>query len=65
MYNFNQLIMVIIVGILLWLANLYIPLPPVLSLLINMILIVMLVIYIMQFLGVIRAILPAPKFRGF
>lgn len=60
MFHLNQLIMVIIAALLLWLGQ-YIPMPPLISLVFNFFILVILIIYIMQFLGLIKFILPAPQ----
>ncbi|KTD50872.1 Thivi_2564 family membrane protein [Legionella quateirensis] len=61
MFDINQLLMVVIAGLLLWIGNSYIPLPALINLLYNMFLLVVLVLYIMQFLGVVKEVLPSPK----
>ncbi|EHL30690.1 Thivi_2564 family membrane protein [Legionella drancourtii] len=57
----NDLIMAILMFILLLVVNEYIPLEGLINLLLNCFIIVLIVIYIMQFLGVIKSILPSPK----
>ncbi|PUT42148.1 hypothetical protein DIZ81_03415 [Legionella taurinensis] len=61
MFNPNQFIMVLICALLLWLVNGYVVIAPLINLLFNMFLLALLVLYIMQFLGVIRDWLPAPR----
>ncbi|MBL7528022.1 Thivi_2564 family membrane protein [Legionella bononiensis] len=61
MFDINQLLMVVISGLLLWIGNYYIPLPALINLLFNMFILVILVLYIMQFLGVVKEVLPSPK----
>lgn len=61
MFNPNQLIMVFICALLLWLVNGYVVIAPLINLLFNMFLLALLVLYIMQFLGVIRGWLPVPR----
>ncbi|KTC98650.1 hypothetical protein [Legionella erythra] len=61
MFNPNQLIMVLICALLLWLVNGYVVIAPLINLLFNMFLLALLVLYIMQFLGVIRGWLPVPR----
>lgn len=58
----NQLIMVIFCGFILWAGNSLISLAPLINLVFNFFMLVILVIYIMQFLGVIKNILPSPRF---
>ncbi|MDI9819116.1 MULTISPECIES: Thivi_2564 family membrane protein [unclassified Legionella] len=57
MLKLNELLMIAIAGFLLWAVNLY-PINPFLSLILNFVLIAALVIYLMQFLGLIKNILP-------
>lgn len=61
MLNPNQLIMVVLCAVLLWLVNDYVAIAPLINLLFNMFLLALLVLYIMQFLGVIPERLPAPR----
>ncbi|CEK09193.1 Uncharacterised protein [Legionella hackeliae] len=60
MASLNHLIMAAICGFLLWFLNLFI-LSPLINLGLNCLLLIMLIIYLMQFLGVIRELLPAIK----
>lgn len=57
----NDLIMAILMFILLLVVNQYIPLEGLINLLFNCLMIVLTILYIMQFLGVIKPILPSPK----
>jgi hypothetical protein len=59
--NFNQLLMAILMLVLFFLVNEYIPLAPIINLLFNCVMIAIIVLYVMQFMGVIKSILPAPK----
>ncbi len=59
MFRLNQLIMILLFGLLLWAVQ-HVLLPPIISLLINFIILIALIIYIMQFFGFI-SILPAPN----
>jgi len=59
--NLNHLIMAVLMIILLLVVNQYIPLEGFVNLIFNCLMLVIIVIYIMQFLGVIKFILPAPK----
>lgn len=61
MYRLNDLIMGVFSGILLLVVNQYIPMESLINFLFNCLLIVITVIYIMQFLNVIKPILPSPK----
>lgn len=59
--SINSLFMAILMFLLLLAVNQYIPLDNLLNLLFNCLMIVLIVIYMMQFLGVIKPILPTPK----
>ncbi|HHF7346337.1 TPA: Thivi_2564 family membrane protein [Legionella feeleii] len=61
MESLNQLIMVIITGLVLWAANQSIFLNPFINLVINFLLLIALVIYLMQFLGLVKKVLPTVK----
>lgn len=59
--NFNHLIMALLMFFLLLIVNQYIPLEGLVNLIFNCFMIVGIIIYVMQFLGVVSGILPAPK----
>ncbi|HHT0593159.1 TPA: Thivi_2564 family membrane protein [Legionella anisa] len=61
MLRINDLIMAVFSIFLLLAVNQYIPLANLINLLFNCLLIVITVIYIMQFLNLIKPILPSPK----
>ena len=61
MERLNDLIMAIFCGFLLLAVNQYIPLAALVNLIFNFFMIVIMVLYIMQCLGVINHILPSPK----
>lgn len=54
----NLIAIVVIFGIGLWLINQFIPMPPVIKSVLNILVLVVLVIYILQFFGIVHAILP-------
>ncbi|KTC86871.1 Thivi_2564 family membrane protein [Legionella brunensis] len=58
MLDLGQLIMVAICGFLLWVVN-EITMHPLINWGLNCLLLVMIVIYIMQFLGVVKNVLPS------
>ena len=58
MAHFNDLIMAILCGFLLLVGNNYLPMPGLINLIFNFLMIIITVLYIMQFLNVIRPILP-------
>jgi predicted ABC-type exoprotein transport system permease subunit len=60
MLRFNHLLMALLFGLFFWLINQYVPMAPLINLLFNFFMLVIIVIYIMQFLGAIKAVLPAP-----
>ena len=60
MARVNHLIMAFIMLLLLILVNQYLPLEALINLLFNILMIVLTTVYIMQFLGVIKPILPSP-----
>ncbi|MGL5742998.1 MAG: Thivi_2564 family membrane protein [Legionella sp.] len=61
MARLNHLIMAFLMLMLLLVVNQYLPLEALINLIFNCLMIVIVVIYIMQFLGVVRGTLPAPK----
>ena len=61
MDSLNQLIMVIVTGLIFWAVNQSIFLNPFISLAINFFLLIALVIYLMQFLGLVKEVLPTVK----
>ncbi|STX43702.1 Uncharacterised protein [Legionella donaldsonii] len=61
MDSLNQLIMVIITGLIFWAVNQSIFLDPFINLVINFFLLIALVIYLMQFLGLVKKVLPTVK----
>lgn len=61
MFRVNDLIMAVFSVFLLLAVNQYIPLANLINLLFNCLLIVIAVIYFMQFLNLIKPILPTPK----
>ncbi len=61
MERLNDLIMALFSGFLLLMVNQYLPLAALINLIFNFFMIVILIVYIMQFLAVINPILPSPK----
>ncbi|MCX7116215.1 MAG: hypothetical protein NTW08_09980 [Gammaproteobacteria bacterium] len=55
------IVLIIIAGILLWGINAFIPMAPMIKSLLNFLVFVVLVIYILQFFGLIKTILPFPN----
>lgn len=57
----NLIALIIVVGVALWLVNAFIPMPPAIKSLLNILILIVLVIYILQFFGIIKTILPMFK----
>lgn len=53
-------ILIILAGVLLWGVNVYIPMAPMIKGLLNFLVFVILLIYVLQFFGLITTILPSP-----
>ena len=61
----NLFILIILVGIALGIVNVYIPMASSIKSLLNVLVFVLLLLYILQFFGIITAILPYPAmFHG-
>lgn len=54
----NLIAVIIVFGVGLWLVNAFIPMPPAIKSLLNILVLIILVIYILQFFGVIKTLLP-------
>jgi len=54
-------ILIIASGVLLWLVNSFIPMPAMIKSLLNLLVLIVLVIYILQFFGIIKMLLPFPN----
>ncbi len=52
---------IIVFGVLLWVVNTFIPMPMAIKNLLNVLVIIILIIYILQFFGIIPTILPMYK----
>lgn len=62
MHDLLNLIAVIIVfGVGLWLINAFIPMPGAIKSLLNVLVLIVLIIYILQFFGIIKTVLPIFK----
>lgn len=57
-------ILIILAGIALGLVNAFIPMAPMIKSLLNVLVFVLLLIYVLQFFGLIKVILPPPSFLG-
>lgn len=49
---------IVVFGLVLWLVNAYIPMPMAIKNLLNVLVLIVLIIYILQFFGVIHTIVP-------
>lgn len=58
----NNLLMAILMLILLLAVNGYVPLPGLINLLFNMLMLILIVLYLMQAMRAIGPLLPTPKF---
>lgn len=57
---FGLILFIVIVGVLLGLINRYIPMPSVIKSLLTFVVVAILVIYVLQFFGIIRQLIPFP-----
>lgn len=58
----NLFAIIIVFGLVLWLVNAFIPMPSAIKSLLNILVLIVLVIYILQFFGIIHNILPPIRF---
>jgi hypothetical protein len=49
---------IIVFGLVMWLVNAYIPMPGSIKSLLNILVVIVLVIYVLQFFGIINTIIP-------
>lgn len=49
---------IIVFGLLMWLVNVFIPMPGAIKGLLNILVLIVLIIYILQFFGIIQTIIP-------
>ena len=54
----NLIALIIVFGVALWLINAFIPMPSAIKSLLNVLVLIVLIIYILQFFGIIKVILP-------
>ncbi|KTD67333.1 MULTISPECIES: Thivi_2564 family membrane protein [Legionella] len=57
----NLIAVIVVFGLVLWLIDTFIPMPPSIKSLLNVLVLIVLVIYILQFFGLIKTILPMVK----
>lgn len=54
----NLIALIIVFGVVLWLINAFIPMPPAIKSLLNILVLIVLIIYVLQFFNLINPILP-------
>jgi hypothetical protein len=54
----NLIALIVVFGVGLWLINAFIPMPGAIKSLLNVLVLIVLIIYILQFFGIIKTILP-------
>lgn len=57
----SLVVFIILVGVAMWVVNTYIPMANMIKSLLNLLVFFLLVIYILQFFGIIKTILPFPS----
>ncbi|HAU1150533.1 TPA: hypothetical protein JBI12_00990 [Legionella pneumophila] len=57
----NLIAVIVVFGVGLWLINVFIPMPGAIKSLLNVLVLIILIIYILQFFGIIKTILPMIK----
>lgn len=57
----NLIVLIIICGVVLWGINSFIPMAPLIKGLLNFVVLIVLIIYVLQFFGLIHPILPYPN----
>lgn len=55
---FNLLAIIIVFGVVMWLINAFIPMPSAIKSLLNIVVLIVLIIYVLQFFAVIHPLLP-------
>lgn len=54
----NLIALIVIFGVCLWLIDTFVPMPASIKSLLNVLVLIVLIIYILQFFGIIKTILP-------
>ncbi|MDI9817627.1 MULTISPECIES: Thivi_2564 family membrane protein [unclassified Legionella] len=54
----NLLAVIVVFGVAMWLINVLIPMPYAIKTLLNLVVLVILIIYVLQFFGLIHTVLP-------
>ena len=55
----NLIAIIVLFGIIMWLINAYIPMPGAIKSLLNILVLIVLIIYVLQFFGIVHSLLPA------
>lgn len=58
----NLIVLIVIFGVVMWLINAYIPMPGGIKSLLNIVVLIVLVVYVLQFFGVVKTSLPTIRF---
>lgn len=56
----NLMIYIILIGVLLWAVNVYIPMAPAIKNVLNLLVLVLVILYILQFFGLISPVVSFP-----
>lgn len=56
----NLILLIILAGVLLWAVNRFVPMPGLIKNLLNVLVFIILLLYVLQFFGLIKPILPFP-----
>lgn len=54
----NLIALIIIFGVVLWLINAFIPMPGAIKSLLNIVVLLVLIVYVLQFFGIVKTSLP-------
>ena len=55
------LLVIVVIGAVMWIINAYIPMPMAIKSILNLIVVILLIIYVLQFFGLIKPIINFPK----
>jgi len=57
----NLLVLIVVVGVVMWLINVYVPMMGAIKSILNLLVIILLILYILQFFGLIGPIMPTVR----
>ncbi len=57
----NLIALIVIFGVIMWLINMFIPMPAAIKTLLNVVVLIVLIIYVLQFFGLIQPVFPVFK----